>query len=643
MFYFAWVDKTDSIFSETEHAVEDEQVFALSIQHAEGDFPSLDIDVRNPRIGLLASTRKQWAWLSYRKTNGDVVPLFFGRLVGVPQEMQDEIVRLSFVARPADYEDQRATLAESLKVFPFWDPVFFTDEEQADPDSVLEGYSALWHIDRVTHVVSTSDILVGEDAQLDFPKADVFYDSVAVGYSESPARRAVVEATVQWGQTGSGSIDVTQQIIAAFEAETPTEIYSVGGEVRPHEGAINIVGGDSLIDNWPKFGSRIGGGWTVGASGASVIGDTPLSPTLTGSVAEYQAIKSWQIFHNAGHTISAPLRTIFDRSPGFIVEVQDETENWPYPELESAFAHGDINILWVPIWQIAASMKLQWEATRDRTEVMSFEMLADVQPLLTDADEEETIRLTIGPADVDDYIADVRSDKYFSTDRGLSSLEHLLVRARAHLLARARAVDISFEIPFEKGLDLSCRRSASIIDDRIPGGGAVGKVKAYELAADGGSGQLSCALTIGCSVGRAGSISASDGTPEYVEEGYVDAGYQTYTDKVTVLTTTAESSLGYTLNAYSANDDGANLFAIGRDYVTGLTVDGGLTRQQEAATAGSRASTSVEVVDKINGYETTVTLTMRPVTGGPFEATVAPTVTGLKVPRTIDLEESATE
>jgi hypothetical protein len=60
--------------------------------------------VRNPRIGLLAPGRKQWAWLSWlddRNPTAGVTPLFFGRLVGVPQQIARQPVTLNFMARPA--------------------------------------------------------------------------------------------------------------------------------------------------------------------------------------------------------------------------------------------------------------------------------------------------------------------------------------------------------------------------------------------------------------------------------------------------------------------------------------------------------------------------------------------------------------
>ena len=91
-FFFAWADATETTFG-PEHQVEDEEVFSFRVEHAEGEFARLSIDIKNPRIGLLAPARKTWAWLSWN--NGtEVIPLFFGRLVGVPSDLHQEIVTL---------------------------------------------------------------------------------------------------------------------------------------------------------------------------------------------------------------------------------------------------------------------------------------------------------------------------------------------------------------------------------------------------------------------------------------------------------------------------------------------------------------------------------------------------------------------
>lgn len=144
------MDASESVFG-PEHLVEDEKVLSIEIEHSEGDFPSLSIVIKNPRIGLLAPARKTWVWLSHGGT-----PLFFGRLVGVPSNINQNAVTLEFVARPADYAAQKSTLAGSLRVLPYYDPVFITPDAQADPDTVLEARPAMWHIDRTTLAVTTS-------------------------------------------------------------------------------------------------------------------------------------------------------------------------------------------------------------------------------------------------------------------------------------------------------------------------------------------------------------------------------------------------------------------------------------------------------------------------------------------------------
>ena len=174
MFHFAWVDASETIFG-PQHLVEDEKVLSFAIEHSEGDFASLSVVIKNPRIGLLAPARKTWAWLSHGST-----PLFFGRLVGVPSSINQNAVTLEFIARPADYAAQKEALAITLRTLPYYDPVFLTPEAQVDPDTVLEARPELWHIDRTTLAVTTSHILVGEDGVEEFYENEVPYDSVAI-------------------------------------------------------------------------------------------------------------------------------------------------------------------------------------------------------------------------------------------------------------------------------------------------------------------------------------------------------------------------------------------------------------------------------------------------------------------------------
>jgi hypothetical protein len=196
-FYFAWVDPTETTFGIAHHR-EDEKVVEMHVEHAEGDFAVMTIVIKNPRIGLLAPARKTWAWLAQGTT-----PLFFGRLVGIPDSIDKEGVTLQFIARPRDYAALKEALAATMRALPRFDPVFLTPEAQIDPDSVLEARPQQWHIDRVTHAVTASHILNGEDGLEEFFEDEVPYDSVQIGINSVPARTLLVSGDVSWKQAGT--------------------------------------------------------------------------------------------------------------------------------------------------------------------------------------------------------------------------------------------------------------------------------------------------------------------------------------------------------------------------------------------------------------------------------------------------------
>lgn len=632
MFYFAWCDSDELTFNPATHKRVDEEVFSFNLPHVEGEFPSLDLDLLNPRVGLLASTRKQWAWLSWEDPAGTTHPLFFGRLVGVPQDIQDDVVRLTFVARPVDYEEQRNALAETLKVAPYYDPVWLSSQEQLDPDRVLEGYSRLWHIDRTTHVVTASDIITGEDGQIDLDESQVFYDSVSVSYSQSPARSVYVEATVQWSQQGHGEVDITNTVLKAFDEKTPDQVTTPSGTTRPSKGMMSLLGGEQAIAAWPKANTRLGGGWSVGYSSAEVIGDIPVVPTNIGTEQAWGQMRGWI---NLKEGVRRALRDTFEKTPGIIAQIQDTTSKFTASVLGEY--SGDINVMWLPIWRVAVKLILRWETARDRTETVRFTLNGDVQPLMTDPGQDETVLLHLGPVDVDNFIGDRRRARYFGTTRGSRSFKYLVALARANLLARARAVDVSFEVPFALGTQLTLRKSLSMQDPRIPGGIAAGKIKSYALAADGESGRLSCTITIGCTVGRNGSVVEVPGTPTYVVEGYVDTGYQHYEGQVEV---PIAGEVGYSgMSNYPIDDDGVNLQLVtAQNHLIAVQYTGGLLEQSEQL-ATQAPSTSGQ--GAISGFKSSFKVTMRPVDGGPFVSDVNPVMTELAVPRTIDLEAEA--
>ena len=520
VFHFAWVDASEAVFG-PEHLVEDEKVLSIAIEHNEGDFPSLSIVLKNPRIGLLAPARKTWAWLSHGGT-----PLFFGRLVGVPSNINQNAVTLEFIARPADYASQKAALAASLRVLPYYDPVFITPDAQADPDTVLEARPALWHIDRTTLAVTTSHILVGEDGVEEFLENEVPYDSVSISIGQVPTRSLTVSADVSWTQSARGNINVGSYCF---------ETYS----------------GKALIYDWPKPGDSIDGGYTVSFGYAqdnyNIDGTEPASFSISWTNEERK--------HATGDTLSTSISSTIAplRGPSIKVPLTSGSK--------SGEGEASVDSTWlrIPLWAVSAGLSVNYEAARDRKETIQFTMQANFQALVTLTGEEEVGTLRIGggdvgvPLDGSVPIGDVRNRSYFSSDRGLQSLEYLLHRARSQLMSSGRAINVSWDCSFERAKQLSCRKNALLHDHRLPGGQAQGKIVKYALSLDGDSGKPIGHVEIACSIGYGGSVAGVTGEPAYVDTGYVDEGYQFMDGQIVALDA---GDVGYTVPVDAPNDDG---------------------------------------------------------------------------------------
>src|ERR1017187_1414490 len=239
-FTFYWADETKTTFNSSTMEVFDEDIFSFVIKHDEGQIPTLDLVVENPRIGLLAPGRKVRAWLGWQSESG-LIPLFFGVLVGVPTSLFQEKVTLQFIARSPQFIENKQALAETMKSAPYYDPIFVEANKRDDPDTILEGWSALWHIDRTSLAITASDILTGEDGNVEFTESMAFYNSVSLQLGQAPLTNIRVEATVNWTQRTSGYFTVPTVNISSYTGET-------------------------LMSDWPKPGASIGGGYKCESS-----------------------------------------------------------------------------------------------------------------------------------------------------------------------------------------------------------------------------------------------------------------------------------------------------------------------------------------------------------------------------------------
>jgi hypothetical protein len=603
--YFAWVNDGET-FNPAIHNREDEDVFSFDFEHSEGDFAALTVVIKNPRIGLLNTGRKVWAILSYGNDSG-ITPIFRGRLVGVPTNIFDTLVTLSFTARPSDFVAQKTTLAESLKVLPYYDSIFVSPDSWGDPDVVLEAYSRLWHIDPVTLVVTASDILVGEDGVEEVTEDEHFYDDMQVTLNSTPLRAVTMTMTIPWTQSDAGGLDLT----GIFRRLTNGYLLS----------SFTLPG---LISSWPKSGDGFGSGWDV--TGGQLV-------DLSG---EQGTMKLPDIFYWNGSVPILP-----EGSVVFPLKATGE-----YHSGETAGFNFQFEIVAAPIGYGVPSLSVSYTAGREFAQIVTFTLRSDQQSIVTLPGDDESLALTLNANKVSDPtedgsipLGDVRLRNYTHTERGLLSIQYGLLVARAHLIAKSRAVETSFKMGFRDALRLNnLRKNGLLHDHRLPGGQANGKIIGAKLSVNGDDGEATGTITIASSVGYGGSYTASPGTPTIWDEGYID-DYQQYENQIVVTDT---EDIAWTIPVPSQFDDGV-------DFARGLNVgnavmaasiinDSDTQRGLILAASAGPLTDQAAISSVLSNAPTQFSFKMIPMEGGPFQDEVVVSVSDLVIPQQINLE-----
>jgi hypothetical protein len=360
-FFFAWVNETDNVFDPAFERV-DEDIFGLEVKHEEGQVATLDITIRNPRVGLLAPGRKVWAWLARQPVDGSgVVPLFFGVLVGVPTNLFAELVSLQFIARPPDYIRRKQAAAEALKVPPYYDPVFLDEAHRDDPDAILEGWSALYDVDRVSHAVTASDILTGEDGTVTFTGDDAFYESVSLNVGQPPLTNIQVQATVTWTQRTFGFI--------------------AGPDVN-----IESYTGETFLSGWPKTGTELGSGWRVETSFVYDVYKVAQTPQASFSFTWTNNSKDYQDGDTAEMNNSASWPALLSPNAlSYILTEHTQTgicDPYSDPPINRP-AKVELTGIIVPKWVLNCTWTLRYDARREYSELVVFDLIANTQAVIT--------------------------------------------------------------------------------------------------------------------------------------------------------------------------------------------------------------------------------------------------------------------
>lgn len=517
-FNFALVAATETTFG-PEHIREDIEVGDWQLDHTEGNCATLKVDIKHPHRGLFTGP-DVWLWFSENSGGtAGAVPRFFGRMVPAQIDLLAEKITVVFVARPDDFTARKIAAAEPLKVLPQYDRVFIDEANRDDPDAVLEGYARDWHFDRVTHEVTTSDVLSGEDGIEEFDESDIPYDSLKSQLEHSPLSAVTIDATVNWTRTKGGTVDMGPQHFLTYS-------------------------GDGIFGSWPKPGASLGGGWSVASS--SVTDEYGVNDAIVANWS-YQ----WQNrakthengdFLSVSESSSKPIL----RGPYLSANITDRGQ----VGVNDPFADPPVNIpasrqttsMVVPLWSLSTTLVLAYNAQQKQVERIRFTLASDLQPIISDPDSDTAAEIiSLNGADVGQVIDDGSTagdlpigdggrDSYFPTDRGIQSLEYLLSVAAAHLKLASRVVKVQFDCTYARAAELSCRKNALLTNRRLAGGSCVGKITGYSMQCQsaGNSKKLFGSVTLGCAVGNGASLTEAAGDASYVAAGYVEAGYQVY-------------------------------------------------------------------------------------------------------------------
>lgn len=572
--YFAWIDAEETAFG-PEHMRWDESVFSFTLAQDEGDPANLTVVVRRPRnadgnsIGLLGPGRKIWAWFALDCGPGLIK--FRGRLVGIPTSIFEELVTLEFIARAGDHVAQKEALADTLRVLPYYDEVVIDEASRSDPDVVLEGYSAVWHYDRETHALTVSDEIDGEDGLVEFDgeseAGKVLYDGLGLTLATGPLARVDIEAEFTWTQQAQGNVDLTQYLISNWPNE-----YAARGAITSYS---------FTADNWPKVGAALGDGWKAAEATARAVYDLKVESKTAGSTLTVEFPDTSWFGPSKTTTTYTETTSSFLTPPGSIAydemvtgdkisvkQTEGEKSSVGTSTYVSSYSRSYSATAGVlPLNHTVPTLLAAYTAARQCTEKVSLSLYADVQHILTEPEDGEALRIDdirsvnlsekIGEGDGAYVpIGDPRRRSYIATERGNKSIEHLIALARAHLMQRARVVEITFVPKLDRMAEITLRKNAFLIEPRV--GEALGKIIGYSVALNGADGRVNCEVRIGCAIGRGGSAVASGGDPTWAEAEYAGADYQQFTGRMVLF----DSSVGYEPPSASPNDDGIEFLSV---------------------------------------------------------------------------------
>lgn len=260
-FFFTWIDPQQQLVPD-DITKTDLDILDFSITQREGEIALCQLT-----IPLSSKLPQQYAVL-FVEIGGKRTPLFKGRLMELPLQINDWQQRIELSAMPVDAQEQLHTLKNQIQETIDWDELFVDEASREDPVEALEAIPSLfcWH--PVTHQVVLSDLFQGK-VERKYDETQILQNSLAIKIANLPKPYINVSLVAEWIQEAQGEINIFPLIEKEFEG-----------------GKINTLTSKGILSSWPRAGQLLG------RSGYAVVKSNlvPLAPRETGILDLYPQV-----------------------------------------------------------------------------------------------------------------------------------------------------------------------------------------------------------------------------------------------------------------------------------------------------------------------------------------------------------------
>lgn len=232
--YFSWANEED-VFNVKKHSSVDIKIVKLIIQQKEGEICSAQI--WTPDFSLPVDGR-QFVYIS-AEMNGEISPLFKGRLKGIPIQADDYLKIIEFTAEPTNSNERIKNFIQSEKGLPKPHALCFSNEEELKPSDYLESINKLFYWDRVSHGVSLMDYFEGKK-EINVDK-NIFASSLKMKLSHLPFDSIRCQVHADWLQEGEGEVNIGTEISKGLDSKI-----------------ISTLTPKIMMKMWPREGMKIG-------------------------------------------------------------------------------------------------------------------------------------------------------------------------------------------------------------------------------------------------------------------------------------------------------------------------------------------------------------------------------------------------